>query len=81
MKKIIAIVIGLLLLCSCTVTITTDDGKSKSSIEVQKHSELVEIEFDGHTHEFVRYSMGYEGGMAHWPDCKYCKQRGTYYNY
>jgi hypothetical protein len=76
MKKIIAIIVGLLFLCSCTITVATDE-KSKNSIQVQKECELVELEFDGHKHEFVVYDQifGYSGGIAHWPDCKYCKQQ------
>lgn len=70
MKKIIVIIIGLVLLCSC----------AKNSVQVQKECELVELEFDGHKHEFVVYDemLGYSGGIAHWPDCKYCKQHGNY---
>jgi uncharacterized protein YxeA len=83
MKKIIAIVISLLLICSCTVTVTTDEIKSKESVRFQRDCELVEIEFDGHKHEFVFYhnTVWEYGGIAHWPDCKYCKQHGSYYSY
>ena len=80
MKKIIASVIGLLLLCSCTVTVTTDEIKNKESAILQRDCELVELEFDGYKHEFVVYNnaiLDYSG-IAHWPDCKYCKQRGKF---
>ena len=47
-----------------------------------EYSRLFELTFkDEHgeerTHQFVSITANnYANGFAHWPDCKYCKERG-----
>lgn len=86
MKKILLLIIGIVLCYSCC------PEKSKQQKEMERYekvsnvyqhrSNLFELTYkDEHgeerTHQFV--SIGdteYMNGIAHWPDCKYCKERG-----
>jgi len=52
----------------------TDDPKMKE-ISVSKFSVLVDLTFEGESHQYVFYEKGYEGSLSHWEGCKYCKQR------
>ena len=74
MKKIIAIVIGLILLCSCNVYFHEDYEKQEMHEQLITHSKLVVFEHNGEKHEFVIYKGFYDEHMFHWPSCKYCKQ-------
>lgn len=68
-----------------------DDYEYKEYIEMhkkqmgeyaQKRCYIIEMEFEGgHKHEYIMYSSGDSAGLTHYPDCKYCKQRGIYYSY
>ncbi len=85
MKKFLILIIGLILFCSC-------EQKTQQQIErenyeyysknFQSNSQLFELTFeDEHgekrTHQFVEVSTSnYMNGIDHWPDCKYCKERG-----
>ena len=48
----------------------------------QNSSKLFELTFkdeygEERTHQFVSIQRGnHMSGIAHWPDCKYCKERG-----
>ena len=72
MKKFLILIIGLILFCSC--------GPEKS--KQQKEMERYELTFkdehgENRTHQFVSVRRSdYMNGIAHWPDCKYCKERG-----
>ena len=86
MKKILVFIIMLTLYCSCC------PKKSKQQMEreryekvsniQQRHSDLFELTFkdeygEERTHQFVSIQRGnHMSGIAHWPDCKYCKERG-----
>lgn len=54
----------------------------RCSERYQENSRLFELTFkDEHgeerTHQFVSIrDSEYMNGIAHWPDCKYCKERG-----
>lgn len=85
MKKILILIVMIVLCCSC-------EHKTKQQIErenyeyysekFQDNSQLFELTFkDEHgemrTHQFVSISTSdYMNGITHWPDCKYCKERG-----
>lgn len=73
MKKLIIALFSLVMLTSC-VAESEQQKKEKIREAYQEKSELVELSFNGETHEFVifRYSE-YRNGIAHWPGCKYCK--------
>lgn len=82
MKRIIALIIGIILCCACA---PKDIPKEQIYSErTQKNSTLIELSFPDeygqiHTHQVCLYScnIGLEQGFAamfHWPDCKYCKR-------
>ena len=85
MKKFIALLIGLFLVCSCCEN-KSPQQKQRAKYEsmskmYQDHAELIELTFkdeygENKTHQFVvTHCTEYKNGMAHWPDCKYCKNR------
>ena len=85
MKKFIILLIGLLLVCSCCEN-TTPQQRQKARYEnlskaYQNNADLIELTFkdehgENRTHQFVvTHYTEYKNGMAHWPDCKYCKNR------
>ena len=85
MKKIIAILIGLILVCSCCENKSPmqmqKDQTDYYSQRCQNSAKLVELTFyneygEKKTHEFVLVN-GFDSmnGLTHWPDCKYCKNR------
>jgi len=85
MKKFLILIIGLILFCSC-------EQKTQQQIErenyeyysnrYQSHSQLFELSYkdeygEKRTHQFIEVSTSdYMNGIDHWPDCKYCKERG-----
>lgn len=84
MKRILVFIIMLTLFCSCGEK--TPQQKERERYENisnirQRNSDLFELTFkDEHgeerTHQFVSIQSGnYRSGIAHWPDCKYCKER------
>ena len=48
------------------------EKKESYSRLIQDNSKLIDIEFNGHKHEFVYTTIGVGANLAHWPDCKYC---------
>ena len=40
---------------------------------VARHTSLVDLTYDGETHQYVFFMVGYEGSVSHWAGCKYCK--------
>jgi len=80
------LIIGLILFCSC------GPEKSKQQKEMERYelisniyqdySDLFELTFkdehgENRTHQFVSVRRSdYMNGITHWPDCKYCKERG-----
>lgn len=73
MKKILGILITIILLMSCSDS-EEEQIKHRQAF-VQNHTIMIEMEFNGNTHEFVWYASGYTAGLAHWPDCKYCNSK------
>ena len=86
MKKILLLIIGIVLCCSCCPEKSKQQKEreryEKVSIFYQPHSDLFELTYkdeygEERTHQFVSIQSGkYMSGIAHWPDCKYCKERG-----
>lgn len=87
MKKILMLitVMALTLFCSCEQKSTQEKAMEDYkfwSKTCQNRAELFELSFhDEHgekrTHQFVMvHNSDYLNGIAHWPDCKYCKERG-----
>ena len=86
MKKILLLIIGIVLFCSCCPEKSKQQKEreryEKVSNIYQRRSDLFELTYkDEHgeerTHQFVSITANnYANGFAHWPDCKYCKERG-----
>ena len=85
MKKILLLIIGIVLCCSCEEKTSRQKEMERYehySEKYQNSSKLFELTYkdkngEMRTHQFV--SIGdteYMNGIAHWPDCKYCKERG-----
>ena len=86
MKKILLLIIGIVLCYSCCPEKSKQQKEmeryEKVSNVYQRRSNLFELTYkDEHgeerTHQFVSITASdYANGFAHWPDCKYCKERG-----
>lgn len=86
MKKILVFIITLIICCSCGPENSQSQMKSERyeyvSNTYQKHADLLELTFkdeygEYRTHQFVSvHYSDHSSGIAHWPDCKYCKERG-----
>ena len=78
MKKII-ILLTVVMLSSCNFdTDTLVPGSEKS---LNDDTKLVELTFEGHTHQFIfnhsyvgGYASSYDVEIVHWPSCKYCEE-------
>jgi len=80
MKKVFCLIILLIVAVSCgnyNATHTGPDGEVRTTGEVmfQKQLRFYNVYHDGYWHEFVVNDGFYQGGLAHWPDCKFCKER------
>lgn len=85
MKKILLLVIGIILFFSCEQKAPQQREREKYeyySEKCQNNAQLFELTYkdengEKRTHQFVLVSTSdYMNGIAHWPDCKYCKERG-----
>ena len=86
MKKILVFIIVLILCCSCGPEKSKQQKERERYENVsntfQNHSDLFELTFkdehgENRTHQFVSvHHSDYYFGISHWPDCKYCKERG-----
>ena len=86
MKKFLILIIGLILFCSCCEQKTPQQRERENyeyySKKYQSSSQLFELTYkdeygEKRTHQFVEVSTSdYMNGIDHWPDCKYCKERG-----
>ena len=85
MKKILLLVIGIILFFSCEQKAPQQREREKYeyySEKCQNNAQLFELTYkdkngEKRTHQFVLVSTSdYMNGIAHWSDCKYCKERG-----
>ena len=87
MKKILLLIVGIVLFCSCSCKQKTpqqikEEKYERYSERYQENSRLFELTFkdehgENRTHQFVSvHHSDYYFGISHWPDCKYCKERG-----
>lgn len=89
MKKILLLIVGIVLFCSCfcsckqkTPQQIKEEKYERYSERYQENSRLFELTFkdeygEERTHQFVSITASdYANGFVHWPDCKYCKERG-----
>lgn len=71
MKKFVILLFAALILCACNV----DSEKVIHSDFCVGHLRIIELTFNGETHEYVLYDTGYRGSVSHWEGCKYCKEK------
>lgn len=74
MKKFFIIIV-LAVMAILTVSCNQTSGGSMSDYEeqrVQSDFSLIELSFEGHSHQFVFYHGLYDTTIDHWPSCKYC---------
>lgn len=65
--KIFLSLLFVLLLCSCDTEINKlDDGKTP-------FMSITHFEYE--SHEYINFRGGYNSGVVHNPDCKYCKTK------
>ena len=85
MKNILVFIIMLTLCCSCeekTPQQKESERYEHYSEKYQNSSKLFELTYkdkngEMRTHQFVSIRCSeYMNGIAHWPDCKYGKERG-----
>jgi len=74
MKKVLSILVTIILLMGCS-DYSEEEQIKRHQTFIQNHTIMIEMEFNGNTHEFVWYASGYTAGLAHWPDCKYCNSK------
>jgi hypothetical protein len=86
MKKILMLIMAMVLTC-CSCEQKSPQERAREDYKFwsktcQARAELFELTFpDEHgekrTHQFVMvHNSDYLNGIEHWPDCKYCKERG-----
>lgn len=74
MKKLFIIILAITAIFT-TVSCNQTFGDSMSDYERQREQyafKLIELTFEGHTHQFVFGRNLYE--LDHWPSCKYCEE-------
>ena len=85
MKRILVFIIMLTLFCSCEEKTSQQKERERYehySEKYQNSSQLFELTYkdkngEMRTHQFVSvHHSDYYFGISHWPDCKYCKERG-----
>ena len=62
-------------MCFASCNISDEEARRKTSSGVQSHTKLIDVTFNGETHEYVYFIGGYQGSIAHWEGCKYCKEK------
>ena len=78
MKKFfIIIVLAVVLAVTAILTVSCNQtfGGSMSDYEGQREQSvfnLIELSFEGHSHQFVFHNGLYDTTLDHWPSCKYC---------
>ena len=72
MKKFFIIIV---LAVTAILTVSCDHGGiiDYDSRQVLSGIKLVELTFEGHTHQFVFSHSLYDTELDHWPSCKYCE--------
>ena len=85
MKRILVFIIMLTLFCSCEEKTSQQKERERYehySEKYQNSSQLFELTYkdkngEMRTYQFVSIrDSEYMNGITHWPDCKYCKERG-----
>ena len=74
MKKLFIII--LTVTASIFTTVSCDHGgiMDYDSRQVLSGIKLVDLTFEGHTHQFTFSHTLYDTELDHWPSCKYCEE-------
>ena len=80
MKKFVILLFAVLALCAYGCSGTSDGASINLDTDNMIVSgagryALIELTFNGETHEYVIYRSGYSGSVSHWEGCKYCKEK------
>ena len=80
MKKLFCLILILIGIVSCgnyNANHTGPNGEVRRDGEVMFQNQLrfYNVYHDGEWHEFVVNDGLYQGGVAHWPGCKFCKEK------
>lgn len=75
--SLVIVAFAIFFIVSSCVDKSPEQIKRENEDIAQKRSTLVDLTFNGETHEYVFYHRNFgdssEGGLAHWEGCKYCK--------
>ena len=79
MKKLFFIILAVMAAMFTTVSCnqTTDGIIDYDSRQTLSRLKLVELTFEGHTHQYVFSHSIYDTQLDHWPSCKYCEEPST----
>lgn len=72
MKKLF--IITVLAITTILTTVSCDRITEYDSRQVLSGIKLVELTFEGHTHQYVFSHTLYDTTLDHWPSCKYCEE-------
>lgn len=90
-KQVWHIVIDLVLLAMVLPSCMSEQEYKRSLLQqfensVESDCKLVDITFDGETHQYILYRTGTyvssensTGSLSHWAGCKYCKHHNNGY--
>lgn len=85
-KKFCTLILGFVVCCFMAACgpmekQTPEAIRAQHSKQVKDRCELIDITFNGETHEYVRYLDGLGdhqyGSLTHWAGCKFCKEHST----
>ena len=76
MKKLFIIIILAVTAVFTTVSCDQTSGgiKDYDARQVLSKLKLVELTFEGRSHQFVFHHNLYDTELSHWPSCKYCEK-------
>lgn len=80
MKKLFCLILLLIGIVSCVDynaihTGPTGEVRRTEEVNFQKRLRFYNVYHDGEWHEFVVNVELYQGGLDHWPGCKFCKEK------
>lgn len=70
MKKLFLIILAV---TTVFTTVSCDRITKYDSQQVLSGIKLVDLTFEGHTHQFTFSHTLYDTELDHWPSCKYCE--------
>ena len=75
MKKLFIIILAVTAVFTTVSCDQTSGGiKDYDAQQVLSKLKLVELTFEGQSHQFVFHHNLYDTELSHWPSCKYCAE-------